>query len=268
MSRLTQQQIEQFHEQGYLALPEPLLTEAEVERLREALDQVLRGTSPGKPELLRNLAGGDLNSDAVVVQVVNIWRAHPAFEEHMRRPDLVEMVVQLCPTDTLRVWHDQIQYKPPAVGTSTKWHQDYPAWPVLTPADLVTAWVALDDVTVQNGCLRFVPGSHRWGVHRALGTNDDFSPRYDPALLPPGAEVRVEFVELPRGGVSFHHCLTWHGSAPNPTPSHRRAIAVHYMPGHTRYVASGRHVMQARITVPDGAILEGEHFPVVWSRAG
>jgi ectoine hydroxylase-related dioxygenase (phytanoyl-CoA dioxygenase family) len=264
---LTTEQVEYYREHGFVALPEPLLSEAAVEELRQALDDVIKGTAPGAPELLRNLAGGDLNSDAVVIQIVNIWRAHPAFERHLRRPELVEMVAQLTPTDTLRVWHDQIQYKPPAVGTATKWHQDFPAWPVLEPADLCTAWVALDDVTIANGCLRFVPGSHRWGVHRGLGTNDDFSPRYDAAQLPAGAEVRVQAVEVPKGGVSFHHCLTWHGSAPNPTPTHRRAIAVHYMPGHTRYVPRGSHVMQRRITVAGGEILAGEHFPVVWRRA-
>src|SRR5919201_4153649 len=155
---LTNEQIATFQEQGYLALPEPVLSDDEVERLRLALDEVLGETSPGRPELLRNLAGGDLKSDAVVVQVVNIWQAHPAFKEHIRRPDVVAMVAQLCPTDTLRVWHDQIQYKPPTVGTATRWHQDFPAWPVLTPADLCTAWVALDDATLANGCLRFVPG--------------------------------------------------------------------------------------------------------------
>jgi ectoine hydroxylase-related dioxygenase (phytanoyl-CoA dioxygenase family) len=264
---LTPEQVAAYREQGFVATTEPLLTDAEVERLRRALDEVIAGTSPSEPELLRNLAGGDLYGDAVVVQIVNIWRAHPAFAEHLRRPDLVEMVAQLCPTDTLRVWHDQIQYKPPTVGTATRWHQDFPAWPVLTPADLCTAWVALDDATLANGCLRFVPGSHRWGPHRALGTGDDFAPRYDPAQLPPGAGVRAVPVEVPKGAVSFHHCLTWHGSAPNPSVAHRRAIAVHYMPGHTHYVAQGTHVMSRRITVADGEVLAGEHFPVVRQRA-
>ena len=266
VGRLTPDQVAAYHEQGFVATTEPLLSEAEVERLRAALDEVIRGVSPGKPELLRNLAGGDLDSDAVVIQVVNIWQAHPAFAAHIRRPELVAMVAQLCPTDTLRVWHDQIQYKPPAVGTATRWHQDFPAWPVLTPADLCTAWVALDDATLANGCLRFVPGSHRWGVHRGLGTDDDFAPRYDPEQLPPGAAVRVAPVEVPKGAVSLHHCLTWHGSAPNPTVAHRRAIAVHYMPGHTRYVAAGKHVMSPYINVGEGEVIEGEMFPVVWRR--
>ena len=263
---LTDEQVAVYHQNGFVATSEPLLSEAEVEELRQALDEVIRGEAPGKPLLLRNLAGGDLNSNAVVIQIVNIWQAHPAFERHLRRPELMEMVAQLCPTDTLRVWHDQIQYKPPAVGSATRWHQDFPAWPVLTPGDQCTAWVALDDATLANGCLRFVPGSHQWGPHKGLGTGDDFAPKYDPSWVPPGAEVRAVPQEVRKGGVSFHHALIWHGSAPNPSVVNRRAIAVHYMPGHTRYVAAGRHVMSPFIHVGDGEVIQGDAFPVVWQR--
>lgn len=265
---LTAEQVAFFHKNGYVTNGEPVLTDPEVDELRAALDDVVAGASPGRPELLRNLAGGALDGDKVVVQIVNIWQAHPTFRAHIARPDIVGMVRQLCTTDTLRVWHDQIQHKPPSVGTLLRWHQDFPAWPVLTPADLVTAWVALDDATVANGCLRFVPGSHRWSdTHEGLGTKDDFSPQYDPAQLPPGAKVEVVPVEVPKGAVSFHHCATWHASAPNPTATHRRAIAVHYMPGHTRYVASGEHVMKPRIMVQDSNTLAGDYFPAVWPQA-
>ena len=264
---LTPAQVAAYERDGHVALDRPVFSDEEVERLRQALDQVIAGQAPGQPVLLRNLAGGDLNAAAVVIQIVDIWQAHPAFAQHIRRPELVAMVAQLCPTDTLRVWHDQIQYKPPEVGSATRWHQDFPAWPVLTPGDQCTAWVALDDATLANGCLRFVPGSHKWGPHKGLRTGDDFEPVYDPAQLPPGAEVRPVAVEVPKGGVSFHHGLIWHGSAPNPSGAHRRAIAVHYMPGHTRYVASGKHVMSPFIHVADGEVVAGDAFPVVWQQS-
>ena len=82
----------------------------------------------------------------------------------------------------------------------------------------------------------------------------------------PQANVEVVPVEVPTGAVSFHHCATWHASAPNPSTIPRRAIAVHYMPAHTRYVAAGSHVMDTRITVSDGDVLAGEYFPVVHPR--
>ena len=123
---LTEEQVAFFHANGYVTTGEPLLSAAEVQALRDALDQVIAGISPDRPHLLRNMAGGGLDSDKVVVQIVNIWQAHPAYREHIARPDIVEMALQLSPTDTLRVWHDQIQYKPPNVGTSTRWHQTFP----------------------------------------------------------------------------------------------------------------------------------------------
>jgi ectoine hydroxylase-related dioxygenase (phytanoyl-CoA dioxygenase family) len=260
---LTREQVDFFNQNGYLKVGR-VLDDAQVEVLRERLDQLIAGKSTGQPELLRNLAGGELDSDAVVVQVVNIWEADDQYCRLLSHPTVTRMAADLARTDLLRVWHDQIQYKPPRVGTSTRWHQDYPAWLMTFPAHLLSAWVALDDVTVETGCLRFVPGSHRWGVHRGLGTGDSFEPTYDPKQLPAGAEVRVECMEVMKGECNFHHCLTWHGSAPNPTDRPRRAIAIHYMPAHVRYNSAFNHVMKHRVTVPDGEILEGEYFPTVY----
>lgn len=264
---LTDEQVAFFNANGYVTTHAPILSGSDVQLLRDALAEVIAGTSPDCPHLLRNMAGGELDSDKVVVQIVNIWQAHPAFRAHISHAAIVDMVLQLMSTETLRVWHDQIQYKPPSTGSSTKWHQDFPAWPVLNPADLVTAWVALDDATLANGCLQFVPGSHLWGDnHVGLATNADFSPEYDLRQLPLRAKVDVVPVEVPKGAVSFHHCAIWHASAPNPSDRHRRAIAVHYMPGSTRYVAAGNHIMDSEIKVRDGEILEGDHFPVIYPR--
>jgi ectoine hydroxylase-related dioxygenase (phytanoyl-CoA dioxygenase family) len=280
---LTQSQIQEFHKRGYLKAGK-VLTDAEVEALRERLDLALEERAESKPELLRNLAGGDLYArrseeddhmptglkifaSNVVIQIVNIWEADRLFNAHMYNPKITAMVAQLCNTDTLRVWHDQIQYKPPRVGAATGWHQDYPAWPILDPADLVSAWVALDDATMENGCMRMVPGSHKWGVHRGrIKTGENFTLAYDPEQIPAGEKVEVEPVEVMAGEVAFHHCLTWHGSPKNPSEKKRRAIAVHYMPGHTRFVPRGGHVMSHRVEVKEGEILQGKYFPTVWDK--
>jgi ectoine hydroxylase-related dioxygenase (phytanoyl-CoA dioxygenase family) len=63
----------------------------------------------------------------------------------------------------------------------------------------------------------------------------------------------------------FHHCLTWHGSPPNRSARGRPAIAVHYMPGYTRYEPQGHsHLVQKNIEVEPGEPLKGAHFPTVW----
>ena len=188
---LTPAQIQTFHETGYLNDNIRVLTDEQLHALRDRLDAVIEGRSEAPPEALRNMKGGGLRSDSVVVQIVNIWQADDLFRAHLCNPTALDAMADLMGTDTIRVWHDQIQYKPPVVGNSTDWHQDFPAWPILEPADLISCWVALDDATLENGCMRMVPGSHKWGTHHALGTGENFAPTYDPARLPEGAKVEV-----------------------------------------------------------------------------
>jgi ectoine hydroxylase-related dioxygenase (phytanoyl-CoA dioxygenase family) len=261
---LSNEQIRSFRENGFLPVGK-VLDDEQVESLRAALAAVMEGQSAARPERITNMTG---NPDQVVVQVVNIWAADPRFRAHAANPTLCAMAAQLMATDVVRVWHDQIQYKPARSGGPTNWHQDHPYWPILQPADLVSAWVALDDATIENGCMRMVPRSHRWGPHKGgtIGTRADFSPDYDPALVPADESIEIVPCEVPKGHAMFHHCLTWHGSPPNPSPRPRRAIAVHYMPGHTRYVPTGSHIMEHHVAVGPGEILIGPAFPTVWER--
>jgi ectoine hydroxylase-related dioxygenase (phytanoyl-CoA dioxygenase family) len=260
---LTAEQIAFFHENGYLNEGFRFYNADQVAALRERLTAVMEGRAASVPEALRNLRGGTLDSEQVVVQIVNIWEADDLFRAHLANPEITAMVAQLTGAETIRVWHDQIQYKPPVTGSATDWHQDHPAWPILEPADLISCWVALDDATIENGCMWMVPGSHRWGAHRGLGSGEGFAPRYDPEQLPAGAVVKPVPCEVKAGCGMFHHCLTWHGSPPNPSTKPRRAIAVHYMPGHTRFVPSGRHLIDHRVEVQPGEILRGAFFPTV-----
>ncbi len=113
-----------------------------------------------------------------------------------------------------------------------------------------------------------VPRSHKWGPHKQgiIGTDKNtFLPTPDLTLLP--ADVKIEIVpcEVKKGEVMFHHCLTWHGSPANGSDHGRPAIAVHYMPGHTRYEPSDRsHPVEHNVQVAPGEILTGIHFPTVW----
>ena len=261
---LDETQVREFRERGFVSGPR-VYSDEEADRLRARLDDVIQGRSPARPELLRNMLG---QSEQVVIQVVNIWEADPLFREHTYHPEICAMVAQLIGYPVLRVWHDQIQYKPPRVGGPTTWHQDHPYWPIIQPADLVSAWVALDDADEENGCMRMVPRSHLWGPHKGgtVGTDlETFAPTPDLSLLPAGEEVELVPCPVRKGHVMFHHCLTWHGSPPNRSERGRPAIAVHYMPGYTRFEPGERtHVMERRVEVAPGEELRGAHFPTVW----
>ncbi|MCQ6559468.1 phytanoyl-CoA dioxygenase family protein [Paenibacillus mendelii] len=271
---LTQAQLSEFEKNGFLK-GSVVLNDDEVEQLREELALVMEGKTVKKPVLSHNmLEGGSLYDDMKmtvterVVQIVNIWMASDKYFQHAAHPVITEEIAQLCNTDTLRIWHDQIQYKPPISGGPTGWHQDHPLWPIIQPADLVSAWVALDDAVIENGCMWMVPGSHKWGdQQKHLASTPDFKPYHkNPELLPEGAVVEAVPFEIKKGQVGYHHSLTWHGSPHNRSELHRRAIAVHYMPGHTRYQPSANHPMHQFVTVNAGDLMSGSHFPVVYSK--
>ena len=260
---LTDSQMQEFNKRGFLKAGR-VMSDKNADELRERLFDVMEGRSSRSPDANRNMGG----AERVVVQIVNIFQADDLFNEHIHNPAICEMAAQLMRTETVRVWHDQVQYKPPLKGGANDWHQDHPYWPIIQPADLVSAWVALDDATIENGCMSMVVGSHLWGPHKGgtIGTDPvTFAPMPDLSLLPKDAIIEIEPCEVKKGEVMFHHCLTWHGSPVNKSAKGRPAIAVHYMPGHTRYVPEGRtHLVERHITVAPGEILKGEHFPTVW----
>ncbi|MCM3627698.1 phytanoyl-CoA dioxygenase family protein [Paenibacillus glycanilyticus] len=273
---LSQAQIAEFENNGFLK-GGVVLSEDEVEELREELGKVMNGETVNKPVLNRDMLNSDSPYDNMkmitsesVVQIVNIWLASDRFLQHAAHPVICEEIAQLCHSNSLRIWHDQVQYKPPITGGPTQWHQDHPLWPIIQPADLVSAWVALDDAVIENGCMWMVPGSHKWGNHqRYLDSTPDFMPYHkQPEMLPNNAVVNAVPFEIKKGQVGYHHCLTWHGSPNNRSEMKRRAIAVHYMPGHTRYEPVGEHVMLSYVNVQPGELLVGDHFPEVYRKQG
>ena len=258
---LSKEQIEQFQAEGYLN-GGPVLTDPEVEHLRSEIMRVIdQRDQEGivQPILVRNLAGND---DAPVWQIVNIWQASDPFQRLIAHPQITRGIAQLTGASELRIWHDQIQYKPPQIGGTNMWHQDAPYWPIIAPMTEVTAWVALDDADESNGCMSMVPGSHLWGDNiDFLHTLEDFQ-----SMPETFDNHRIRVIRCPvrKGEVHFHHALTWHGSHANTSGRPRRAVALHYMTGETRYVAAGQHVMKEYVEVEDGEVMQGAAFPKVF----
>ncbi len=263
---LKAEQVETFRKQGFLLGPQ-LLSEDEVAALQEETLRVIADrddASKPQPVLCHNMNG---DPEGAVWQIVDIFRASPAFRGLVENPTIGEEIAQLTGGRTIRLWHDQIQYKPAAVGGANHWHQDSPYWPPLTPKDeQVTAWVALDDADEDNGCMRMVPGSHRWGVHirwlEGLGDFDAMPKAFG------GTPIEVRSCPVRKGQVHYHHALTWHGSGPNRSGRPRRAIALHMMTERTRY-ASGEaaHVLSPFMELEPGAVVQGELFPQTWPRS-
>ena len=269
---LSTEQLQKFDQQGFVKgsriLNDEQADELCAEVLRVIDDEKNGVENQSKPVLCRNLTGDDENP---VWQIVNIWEGSPAFERIVvNNPTLIEEVAQLMQAEMdareIRLFHDQIQYKPAQKGGVNMWHQDSPLWPILTPKTVqLTAWIALDDADIDNGCMSMVKGSHRWGDQMKMlaGMGKDFE------AMPEnwdGHDIEIEATPVERGAVHFHHALTWHGSTANQSGRPRRAVALHFMTQGALYKADGSHPMQDFIEVGDGAKVEGAHFPLVWER--
>ncbi len=261
---LSAEQIKFFQENGYVN-GGLVLTEEEVEILRAETMRVIEErdrTDIPQPVLTRNLSQTE---DAPVWQIVDIWMASPPFKTLMAHPQITKGLAQLTNATELRIWHDQIQYKPAAVGGINMWHQDAPYWPIVAPMTEVTAWVALDDADEENGCMSMVPGSHLWGDNinflHTLKNYEDMPERFADHVL------KVVRCPVKKGEVHYHHALTWHGSHANKSGRPRRAIALHYMTQDARFVAAGQHPMKPYVEVQDGELLRGKGFPKVYPTA-
>ncbi len=261
---LSAQTVHDYHENGF-ALGSRVLSDQQIETLRNELQRVIDrkdDASVAQPVLLRNFG----KEDTPVWQIVDIWMASEPFRELLFNPTLVEEAVQLSGAQQLRVWHDQIQYKPHTTGGVNMWHQDSPSWPPLEPKDeQVTAWIALDDVDEDNGCMSMVPGSHRWGVRpdglTQAQTFDDLPSEWD------GHEVKRVLRPVKAGHVHYHHPLTWHGSHQNRSGRPRRAIAVHYMTEKTCFHETDKHPKRPWIHINPGEPIVGDGFPLVYDGA-
>ena len=129
------------------------------------------------------------------------------------------------------VYFSQIFFNPPEGGGPKPAHQDNYYFGPNDLDGVVTAWVALDDATLENGCLYFGDGSHRGPVYAHVAPPDE---PYN-LQLPPEILQRQPMTPAPvmRGGVSFHHGNTFHQSGPNLSTRWRRACALHYVNAHT-----------------------------------
>mgnify|MGYP003342367559 CR=1 FL=1 len=145
---------------------------------------------------------------------------------------LVDIVEQLIGPG-VSVYFSQVFFKPPEGGGPKPAHQDNFYFGPNDTEGVVTAWIALDDATLENGCLYFGEGTNRGPVYpHEAPEGEPFNLQLPAALL---ARQPMSPAPVPRGGVSFHHGNTFHQSAPNLSAQWRRAIALHYVNARTEF---------------------------------
>ena len=158
--------------------------------------------------------------------MINLWQTNTRVEKIMLDENIGRMAARLAGVNGIRIWHDQALIKRPWANP-TSWHLDTPFWS-FTDRNALSIWVALDDATLENGCLFFIPGSQKLTgfENPGIGKNMDSIFSLYPALINSPAVA----APMKAGSCSFHNGLTIHGAHANMTHGFRRAMTCAYMP--------------------------------------
>ncbi|MCW5624819.1 MAG: phytanoyl-CoA dioxygenase family protein [Burkholderiales bacterium] len=219
---LTPAQVEAFGRDGY-HFPLPAFSPAEIQRYRDTLEGFERRVGGSLTGQLRNKP-----------HLLFTWA-----DEMVRHPAILDAVEDVLGPDLL-VWSSSFFTKEARDPGYVSWHQDSTYWGLSEP-DVVTAWIAFSDSVVENGCMRVIPGTHRFDQ---LPHKDTFAQNN---MLTRGQEVMVDVdpqqaidIELQPGQFSLHHVRVVHGSEPNPSGRRRIGFAVRYVPTYVRQTAGPR----------------------------
>jgi len=229
---LTREQVDQYRRDGYLAFDAPLLSPADVETVGRRIVDIATGKRPDLPaEVFREerdvkTEGSPDPGDYDRYRVIRyLHKYDDLILSVCRAPAILDVVEDLIGPD-IKLYTDQVFMKPPFHGSAQAWHQDSASWPFFLPHNHVTCWIAIDDATLENGCLRYLPGTHALGlVDRARV----------PVLVDQLQRDEVPVPREPGYGV-FHHSLLLHSSGPNASPHRRRGLVLHYVRADTRYL--------------------------------
>jgi len=259
--RLSDEQVEFYREHGYLAGIR-ILTDEQIDALRQELAALVDPAHPGHELFYEFNANESADADQILFHALGAWRITPGLHDLLWHPAFVVAAAQLL-DGPVRFWHDQIFYKPAHHGGVVIWHQDYSYWTRTTPVAHISCWIGLDDSTRENGCVHYVPRSHRW----SLLPRKSFANEMDTILEWLTPEQRAEFkpvaIELKAGECSFHHPFMVHGSYANRTARPRRAVVINaFRDGVVS--ASDTPLLEGVPTIPNGRKINGQFFPLLF----
>lgn len=260
--RLTNEQVAFFDEHGYVA-GIPVLDDRQCDQLLQELTKLADPASPGHEYFYEFHSNESVDPNRVLFHALGAWRIAPGFHDLLWHPAITVAASQLL-QGAVRFWHDQLFCKPAEHGGVVAWHQDYSYWTRTQPMAHLTCWIGLDEARRDNGCLQYIPGSHRWNLLPITGLagNMDAIREVLSDEQMAGMERPVA-IEMRRGEASFHHPLMIHGSQANSTTRPRRAVVVNmFRDGVTS--AADEPLLAGVPVVPSGQAMGGQFFPLLY----
>jgi ectoine hydroxylase-related dioxygenase (phytanoyl-CoA dioxygenase family) len=264
--KLSKEQVEFFNEFGYLSNIK-LLDEDQVQKLLIELDEIADPNHPGHHLFYQFDSNESADPNTVLFHSLGHWRITEGFHDILWNPAFVVAASQLLGDVAVRFWHDQLFCKPARHGGVVAWHQDYSYWTRTKSMQHLTCWVGLDDAGIDNGCLYYVPGSHRWGLlekPELAGEMNGLKQFLSEEQL---QEFNPVPIEMKKGHGTFHHPLMVHGSYENRSDRARRAFVLNVFADGT-YSDSNEPLLEGVPIIPRGTKMEGQFFPLLYNPVG
>jgi phytanoyl-CoA hydroxylase len=261
-TRLTKAQRERYESDGYLVIPD-FLSRPELEKWRSVTDEAVRERLESRGRLTNQGNPEDYYAQ-VFVQAIKLLETHAGMAELMLDSRLGQLAAVLAGVDGIRIWHDQALYKKP-YGNPTGWHLDNPYWS-FSSRQAISLWVALDDATLKNGCLYYLPGTHKTARYDNSGIGQNLSGLFK--VYPEWLKIKSRAAPVKAGGVVFHNGLVAHGAGANMTNGARRAMTCAYMPDGSVFNGTKNVLPDAYFnTLKLGDVLNDNAInPLVWRR--
>ena len=261
---LSEQQVESFNKNGFLAGVK-MLDDKQIAQLRNELAELADVNHPGHDLFYEFHSNESTDPDTILFHALGAWRITGGFHDVLWNPRFLVAASQLLRDKPVRFWHDQLFHKPAKKGGVVAWHQDYSYWTRTKPMEHLTCWCALDDATIENGCLQYIQGSHRWGLLPKTILAGDLQGIKD--FLNDEQRKQFEhpvYTPVKAGESIFHHPLTLHGSGENKSNQPRRAFVINVFADGV-ISDSNEPLLEGVPVVPKGNKMEGQFFPLLYT---
>ena len=226
---LTDQEIETYHRDGLVIPSSYRLPGGTLERIRQLYQQLL-DNNRDNPEFSADFILGP-HLDAQGTYGI---KGDPEWLEFARIPEILDMVEQLIGPDLI-LWGVTIFGKPARIGKATPWHQDGDYYPI-EPLETLTVWISLDGSTPEQGCMKYIPGSHR--DHRIYSHHFEHRDDYTLAQVIDDDQVNLDDareIVLEAGQISLHDVYLVHGSGANRSERRRMGLVLRILPATSFY---------------------------------
>jgi len=263
--RLADEQIEFFHTYGYLAGVR-ILNDEQIETLRAELAELIDPAHPGHDLFYEFHSNESTDPSTTLFHALGAWRISPGFHDLLWNPAFLMPSCQLL-GGAVRFWHDQLFCKPAHHGGVVAWHQDYSYWTRTRPMAHLSCWIGLDDSTTENGCVHYVPGSHKWNLLPITGLANDMSSIESVLTDEQKSQFKPVPIELKKGECSFHHPLMVHGSYANVSDGPRRGAVINVFRDGVSSAAN-EPLLDGVPPIPAGEKMNGQFFPLLFDPNG